>query len=65
MEESGRLYVGQKTEETTIRKCVGKLRGTSLYIRDGITVSDREIIGEDRESRRQLGPKNIESNPKR
>ena len=32
MEESGRHYVGQKTEETTKRKSVGSLRGTSLYI---------------------------------
>ena len=32
MEESGRHYVGQKTEETTKRKSVGNLRCTSLYM---------------------------------
>ena len=35
MEESGRHYVGQKTEETTKRKSVGSQRGTSLYIQVG------------------------------
>ena len=46
MEESGRHYVGQKTVETTKRKSVGSLRGTSLYIRVGNTGTDRET-GED------------------
>ena len=32
MEEGGRHSVGQTTEETTKRKSVGSLRGTSLYI---------------------------------
>ena len=36
-EESGRHYVGQKTEETTKRKKFENLRGTSLYIRIGNT----------------------------
>ena len=40
VEESGRHYVGQKTEETTKRKSVGSLRGTSLYIRVGNTGTD-------------------------
>ena len=65
MEESGRHYVGQKTEETTIRKSVGSLRGTSLYIRVGNTGTDRETGGEDTDSRKQLGPKNMQSNPRR
>ena len=65
MEESGRHYVGQKTEETTKRKSVGSLRGTSLYIRVGNTGTDRETGGEDADSRKQLGPKNMQSNPRR
>ena len=52
MEESGRHYVGQKTEETTKRKSVGSLRGTSLYIRVGNTGTDRETGGEDADSRK-------------
>ena len=55
MEESGRHYVGQKTEETTKRKSVGSLRGTSLYIGVGNTGTDRETGGEDADSRKQLG----------
>ena len=65
MEESGRHYVGQKTEEITKRKSVGNLRGTSLYIRVGNTGTDRETGGEDTDSRNKLGPKNIESNSRR
>ena len=42
VEESGRHYVGQKTEETTKRKSVGSLRCTSRYIRVGNTGTDRE-----------------------
>ena len=49
VEESGRRYVGQKTEETTKRKSVGSLRGTSLYIWVGNTATDRET-GEDADS---------------
>ena len=63
-QESGRHYVGQKTEETTKRKSVGSLRGTSLYIRVGNTGTDRET-GEDADSRKQLVPKNMQSNPRR
>ena len=59
MEESGRHYVGQKTEETTKRKSVGSLRCTNLHIRVGNTGTDRETGGEDTDSRKQLSPKNI------
>ena len=59
MEESGRHYVGQKTEETTKRKSVGNLLGTNLHKRVGNTGTDRETGGEDTDSRKQLGPKNI------
>ena len=62
MEESGRHYVGQKTEETTKRKSVGSLRGTSLYIRVGNIGTDRETGGEDTDSRKQLGSKNMQTN---
>ena len=65
MEERGRHYVGQKTEETTKRKSVGSLRGTSLYIGVVNTGTDRETGGEDACSRKQLGPKNMQSNPRR
>ena len=65
MEESGRHYVGQKTEETTKRKSVGSLRGTSLCIRVGNTGHDRETGREDADSRKQLGTKNMQSNPRR
>ena len=54
---------GTETEETTKRKSVGSLRGTSLYIRVGNTGTDRETGGED--SRKQLGLKNMQSNPRR
>ena len=57
MEESGRHYVGQKTEEIT--KHFGSLRGTSLYIRVGNTGTDRETGGEDADSRKKLGSKNM------
>ena len=60
MEESGRHYVGQKTEETTKRKSVG-----SLHIRVGNTGTDRETGGEDADSRKELGPKNMQSNLRR
>ena len=43
----------------------GSLRGTSLYIRVGNTGTDRETGGEDAGSRKQLGPKNMQSNPRR
>ena len=43
---------------------VGSLRGTSLRIWIGNTGTDRET-GEDTDSRKQLGPKNIQSNPRR
>ena len=62
MEERGRHYVGQKTEETTKRK---NLRGTSLYTRVGNTGTDRETGGEDTDSRKQLGPKKMQNNPRR
>ena len=65
MQESGRHYVGQKTEETTKRKIFGCLRGTSLYIRVWNTGTDRETGGEYADSRKQLGPKNMQSNPRR
>ena len=65
MEESGRHYVGQKSKETSKRKSVGSLRGTSLYIRVGNTDTDRETGGEDADCRKQLGPKNMYSNPRR
>ena len=52
-------YVGQKTEETTKRKSVGNLLGTNLHKRVGNTGTDRETGGEDTDSRKQLGPKNI------
>ena len=65
VEEGGRHYVRQKTEETTKRKSVGSLRGTSLYIRVGNTGTDRETGGEDADSRKQLGPKNTQSNPRK
>ena len=65
MWESGRHYVGQKTEEITKRKSVGSLRGNSPYIRVGNTGTDRETGGEDADSRTQLGPKNMQSNPRR
>ena len=43
MEESGRHYMGQKTEETTKRKSVGSLRGTSLYIQVGtLALTERQ-----------------------
>ena len=64
MEESGRCYVGQKTEETTKRKSVGRLRGTSLYIRVGNTGTGRETGGEDADSRKQLSSKNMQCNPR-
>ena len=64
MEESGRHYVGQKTEETTKRKSVGSLRGTNLYIRIRNTGTDIET-GEDAYSRKQLGPKSMQINPRR
>ena len=45
MEEGGRHYVGQKTEETTKRKSVGSLRGTSPYIRVGtLALTERQEI---------------------
>ena len=65
MEESGRHYVGQKTGETTKRKSVGSLRGTSLYILVGNTGTGRETGGEDADSRKQLGRKNMQSNQRR
>ena len=65
MEETGRHYVGQKTEETSKRKSVRNLRGTSLYIRVGNTGADRETGRKDTDSRNQLGSKNMHSNPKR
>ena len=65
MEESGRHYVGQKTEKTTKMKSVGNLRGTSLYIWVGNTGTDRETGGEDADSRKQLGLKKMQSNPRR
>ena len=65
MEESGRHYVGQKTEETTKRKSVGSLSGTSLCIRVGNTGTNRETGGDDTDSRKQLGPKNMQSNPRK
>ena len=65
MEDSGRHYMGQKTEETTKRKSVGSLRGTSLYIRVENTGTDRETGGEDADSRKQLGPKDRQSNTRR
>ena len=40
MEESGRHYVGQKTEETTKRKSVGNLLGTNLHKRVENTGTD-------------------------
>ena len=46
MEESGRHYVGQKTEKTTKRKSVGSMRGTSLCIRVGNTGTDIDTGGE-------------------
>ena len=52
MEESGRHYVGQKTEETTKRKSVGSLRGTSLCILVGNTGTDRETEAENNLVRR-------------
>ena len=65
MEEGGRHYVGQKTEETTKRKSVGSLHGTSLYIWVRNTGTDRET-GEDTDSRKQLGLKNMQkNNPRR
>ena len=43
MEESERHYVGQKTVETTKRKSVGSLRGSSLYIRVGtLALTERQ-----------------------
>ena len=42
----------------------GSLRGTSLYIRFGNTDTDRETGGEDTDSRQQLGPKNMQTNPR-
>ena len=65
MEESGRHYVGQKTEDTTKGKSVGNLCGTSLYIWVGNTGTDKETGGEDTDTRKQLGPKNMQSNPRR
>ena len=65
MEESGGHYVGQKTEETTKRKSVGRLRGTSLYIRVGNTGTDKEPGIEDTDRRKQLGPKKMQSYPRR
>ena len=65
MEESGRHYMEQKTEETTKRKSVGSLSGTSLYIRVGNTGTDREIGGVDTDSRKQLDSKNMQSNPRK
>ena len=41
-QRGGEWKVGQKTEETTKRKSVGSLRGTSLYIQVGNTGTDRE-----------------------
>ena len=64
IEESGWPYVGQKTKETTKKKSVGSLHGTSLYIRVGDTGTDRET-GEDTDSRKNLGPKNMQTNPRR
>ena len=54
----------EKSEETT-KRSVGSLRGTSLYIRVGNTGTDRETGGEVTYSRKQLGPKNMQSNPRR
>ena len=65
MEESGWHYVGQKTEDTTKTKSVGSLRSTCLYIRVGNTGTDRETGGEDADSRKQLCPKNRQSNTRR
>ena len=65
MNRSGRHDVGQKTEETTKRKSVGSLRGTSLYIQVRNTGTDKETGGENADSRKQLGPKNMQSNPRR
>ena len=65
MEESGRHYVGEKTEETTKRKCVGSLLGTSPYMRVRNTGTDRETGEENTDSRKQLGSKNMQSNPRR
>ena len=65
MEENGRYYVGQKTEQRIERKSVGSLHGNNLYILVGNIGTDRETGGEDTDSRKQLGLKNMQSNPKK
>ena len=55
----------QKVEETTKRESVGRLRDTSLYIRIENTGCDRGTGGEETDSRKQLGSKNMQSNPRR
>ena len=57
--------MGQKTEETTKRKSVGSMSGTCLDIQVGNTGTDRETGEEDTDNRKQLGPKNMQSNPRR
>ena len=48
-----------------LKGSVGSLSGTSLYIRVRNTGTDREAGGEDADSRKQLGPKNMQSNPRK
>ena len=63
MEEGGRHYVGQKIEETTKRKSVGNLRGISIIY--GLGILALTETGEDTDSRKQLGPKNMQINLRR
>ena len=55
----------RKLKKQQKRKCVGSLRGTCLDIRVGNTGTDRETGGEDTDSRKQVGQKNMQSNPRR
>ena len=55
---------GRKLNKQLKRKRAGSLRDASLYIRVGNTGTDRET-GNDTNSRKQLGSKNMQSNPRR
>ena len=54
----------RKLKIKTKRKRVGRLRGNCLYILVGNTDTDKETGGEDTDSRKQLGSKNMQSNPR-
>ena len=63
MEEGGRHYVGQKTEKQLkgkfLKACVVP---ACIYGLGTLGLTERQ---EETDSRKQLGPKNMQSNPRR